>query len=389
MSTATARLVASMLDGSHVSAEFAAFLYEHTAGIPLAVEESVRLMVDRGDIFSRNGQLARRRLADIAVPPTVRDAVLERVRRLDRNAAAVLWAAAVFADPADERIVCAMTGLPAGRVRDGLGEALRSGLLAEDGRGLASFRHVLVGRVVYEAIPGPQRRTLHLRAGHLLEQAAPLPVAQLATHFRGAGDTGKWCEYAEQAADNALTPGDEATASALLHDLVTGAELPAPTLARLTGKISFTSPPGVARCEELVRALRSALERPCPKRRRRGAAARRTRPGARIMEDFEASYAELERRRPTCRAAPPWRRGRISSSAGLRASSGPCRSTCAGCAGRTWRQKLSTPCSGWTCSRTARTGCSPWARRKAGRRRPVFPAMRRRRRNGWCWRSAT
>src|SRR5439155_4389760 len=125
--------------------------------------------------------------------------------------------------------------------------ALGCGLLVEDDRGQVTFRHMLVSRAVYEAIPGPQRRILHLRAGHTLEQGSPPPVARLAAHFRAAGEIDKWCQYAEQAADIALTPGDEATASSLLHDLVVHADLPARTVARLTGKIAFTAPPGDAR----------------------------------------------------------------------------------------------------------------------------------------------
>src|SRR5487761_1471631 len=89
---ATAALVSSMLDGKPVSQEFAAFLHQRTDGLPLAVEETVRLMADRADLERRGGGWARRRLADIAVPPTVRDAVLERAGRLDSGAQAVLRA---------------------------------------------------------------------------------------------------------------------------------------------------------------------------------------------------------------------------------------------------------------------------------------------------------
>jgi DNA-binding CsgD family transcriptional regulator/tetratricopeptide (TPR) repeat protein len=304
---ATAQLVSSMLSGSRVSDEFATFLYEHTGGVPLAVEESVRLMVDRGDIFRRRGEMARRPLADIAVPPTLRDAVLERVRRLGREALAVLWAAAVLADPVDERMLRAVCGLPAGRLRHGLGEALDGSLLVEDDRGLVSFRHVLVSRAVYEAISRPQRRLLHLRAGHALERVTPLPVARLATHYSHAGETAKWCEYAELAADMALTPGDEATASALLHDLIVHADLPAPTVARLASKITFTSPSTVARCEELLPALRAVLEQPGLGRVDEAQLRAQLGRVYGVMEDFEAAYAELER------AAPHLPRGSVAA----------------------------------------------------------------------------
>ena len=45
--TDTGHLVSSMLDGEPVSAGFAEFLHAQTEGVPLAVEESVRLLSDR------------------------------------------------------------------------------------------------------------------------------------------------------------------------------------------------------------------------------------------------------------------------------------------------------------------------------------------------------
>ena len=64
---------------SAVSAAFAALLHERTEGVPLALEESVRLLLDRADLIRRDGEWIRRSLDEIAVPPSIRDAVTERV----------------------------------------------------------------------------------------------------------------------------------------------------------------------------------------------------------------------------------------------------------------------------------------------------------------------
>ncbi|HZC73916.1 MAG TPA: AAA family ATPase, partial [Jatrophihabitans sp.] len=106
--TDTEALVASMFPGSQVSREFAEFVHEHTDGVPLAVEESLRLMHERADLTRRDGAWVRRRLHEIAVPPTVRDAVLERAGRLGPDAQAVLHAAAVLSDPTDETTLLAI-----------------------------------------------------------------------------------------------------------------------------------------------------------------------------------------------------------------------------------------------------------------------------------------
>lgn len=272
----TAEMVSSMLGGERVSDEFATILHDRTDGLPLAVEETVRLMWNRADMTPRGDSWARQRLSEIDVPPTVRDVVLERGARLGPAAQAALRAAAILTDPAPEDAVVdvmAPEGDPASRLA-GLAEAVGSGLLREDTSGLVSFRHMLACRAVYEAIPVPQRRAMHLRAAHVLEGATPSPVAQLARHFREAGDTTTWCRYAEQSADLALASGDDATAVILVHDLLTNADLPPADVVRLTGKVPFCLLSGHERYRELMDALRLVLdtgELGCRARRRRSA----------------------------------------------------------------------------------------------------------------------
>jgi DNA-binding CsgD family transcriptional regulator len=256
---ATESLVSSMLGGEPVSAEFGEFVHRWTEGLPLAVEELVRLMHDRCDLAMSGRGWVCRPLAEIAVPPTLRDAVLERAARLDADTNLVLRASAVLAAPAHERTLAAVAGLPRGRARAGLAVALGCGMLADVGPGMAAFRHVLAARAVHEAITSPDRRILHRRAARALERQPERPASRLANHYREAGETAQWCHYAEQAADEALAAGDEATAFTLLHGLLTGASLQPPHLARLAGKIPLGTVAGHARCHDLAGALRAAL----------------------------------------------------------------------------------------------------------------------------------
>lgn len=255
----TERLVASMLAVEEVSGEFATFVHERTEGVPLAIEESVRVMSERADLTLRGGEWVRRPTARIDVPPTVRDAVLELTGSVDADARAVLRAAAVLAAPASEPLLAAVAGLSAGPARAGLTKVLAAGLLGEDEGGSVAFRHVLARQAVDEDIPGPERRVLHLRAGEELEGISPLPVARLARHFQEAGDTARWCRYGEQAADLAFATGDEATAGMFLLGLVTQAGLPPGEMARLTSKMVLLAFPADDHLRELVQALRAAL----------------------------------------------------------------------------------------------------------------------------------
>jgi DNA-binding CsgD family transcriptional regulator len=293
--TETEALVSSMIAGTEVSTEFASFLHQHTDGVPLAVEESVRLMHDRADLVRRDGTWVRRRLENIAVPPSVRDAILERAARLGADAQCVIRAAAVLAKPADETALLAVAGPLEGAEQDAIAEALACGLLSEDAQGLLALRHALACRAVLEAIPPRQRRTLHQRAGEALQESAP--VARLAHHYREAGDSANWVRYGEQAAESALAAGDNATAAAVLRDLITKAEMPALDVARLASLLPFTVR-GWDHYQSVVQGLRRRVDSDELKPEEEAAVRFQIGRVLYNMADYASGQAEIERAVP-------------------------------------------------------------------------------------------
>jgi DNA-binding CsgD family transcriptional regulator/tetratricopeptide (TPR) repeat protein len=254
----TGELVSSMLDGESISEGFAAFLHEHTDGLPLALEESVRLLRDRADLVRRHDAWIRRPLDDIAVPVTIRDAVAERAARLGPDAQRVLRAASVLGEPTLEATLTEVAALTERSGPATVDEALNGGLLVEDDTGRIAFRHVLAARAVYDTITGRERRAAHRRAGEALALRRPPPVARLAHHFRLAGDAVRWSHYAEQAADLALASGDHHAAVSFLHELLSDAALPGTAKARLAQKMpiyAFTGHVGLSRVVDTLREV--------------------------------------------------------------------------------------------------------------------------------------
>jgi len=253
------QLVAATFDTDSVSADFVEFLHERTDGVALAVEESLALLHDRGDIVWRGGAWSRRALADLQVPPTVRDSVLERIQRLPPEAHPVLQAAAILAAPADETVLADVAGLDPDATRAGLADALASGLLQEVRPGSVAFRHVMASRAVEAAIPVSERRRLHRRAAEVLRGTDPEPVARLSRHYREAHEVAEWSTYAQAAAALALQSGDDRTAADLLLDLLTAAEHPLDRRVRLARTLGETAAWGVASLGELGTQVTSAL----------------------------------------------------------------------------------------------------------------------------------
>lgn len=232
----TGRLVGSMFGSDQVSTGFAAFLHERTDGVPLAVEECVRLLADRRDIVRREGQWVRRVLDRLAVPATVRDSVLERLVRLPPAARGALEAAAVLAAPVDADLVAEVADLSEDDARDGVAAALSSGLMQETSAGRFAFRHALDAQAVDEAMPASRRRDLHARATTALDRVDPDALDRLIRHSRESGDTSGWCRYAEAGADVAVQSGDDRNAVTLLLQLL-DLEHPVDRRLRLAAKL--------------------------------------------------------------------------------------------------------------------------------------------------------
>jgi DNA-binding CsgD family transcriptional regulator len=255
----TRQLVGSMLHTTEVSTEFATFLHEHCDGLPLAVEETVRLLRDRHDIVRQHGTWTRRVLEDLEVPPAVRDSVLERVARLGGDAQLILQAAAILGDPADEALLAAVADVDESSDERGVAAALVSGLLREATPGLYGFRHVLDSQAVEDAMPASVRRQLHYRAAVALQGRDHPSAVRLARHFREAGDIDAWSRYAEATADLALDAGDDHTALVILLEVLATAGHPLERRVRLVRKLAEVAFFGAATLGDLARRVADAL----------------------------------------------------------------------------------------------------------------------------------
>ena len=247
----TGQLVGSMFGSDQVSSDFAVFLRERTDGVPLAVEECVRLLADRREIIRREGRWLRRVLTNLQVPATVRDSVLERLTRLPPAGRRLLEAAAVLGVPADTSLLAEVARASRDDIGEGLAVALSSGLLQESGTGRFVFRHGLDAQAVGEAIPVSRRRLLHAHAAHAWRLRDPSALERLAHHSREAGDLDAWARHAEAAADVALESGDDRHAVTLLLQLLDVVDRPAGR-RRLAAKLGETAFYGGAALGDIV-----------------------------------------------------------------------------------------------------------------------------------------
>jgi DNA-binding CsgD family transcriptional regulator len=159
----------------------AATLHRRTAGNPFFVTE----------VLANAG---------LALPSTIRDAVLARAARLSLAAQEVLHAAAVLGPRIEPTLLAAMGFVDTAPVE----ECVQRSMLVGDGD-LLAFRHELARHSILEIVSPATTVDLHRRALRVLRTVSlgHPDAARLAHHAEGAGDCAAILEYATVAARQA------------------------------------------------------------------------------------------------------------------------------------------------------------------------------------------
>ncbi len=146
--------LAERILGRAVSSKDLRKLVELTGGNPLFVLECAHAFRAAGGL---EGTLA-------ALPPTIRQVVLDRVEHLPRGTRDALSYGAILGREFTAALVGKMRGELPARVIDDVLAALRAGIVKELRPGLFVFSHALVRDAIEESLERPERARLHARA---------------------------------------------------------------------------------------------------------------------------------------------------------------------------------------------------------------------------------
>jgi DNA-binding NarL/FixJ family response regulator len=183
------------------SAANPADLFALTSGNPFFVTE---LLASAGLLAETEGE---------PVPPSITDAVLARVGRLNREVQNLLEQLAVVPATLDRWLVDALSEGMVADVVTALSDAERSGLLTVSVRGVA-FRHELTRRAIAGSVPAARLIALNQRVLDVLASHEGTDVAQLVHHAAQAGDEDAIVRYGPVAARDAARAGAHREAAA-------------------------------------------------------------------------------------------------------------------------------------------------------------------------------
>jgi predicted ATPase len=152
-----AALVASVAGEQHAE-RWAAEIHGRTGGHPFFVREMAYLLDTAGDA--------------VGVPSVVRDAIQQRLAQLPGQARGVLDAAAVAGNEIATEVLADALAVDVDEVVEGLGLALKAGMLRSTPGGTPRFAHDLLRETLYDALAPSKRVALHRRIAVALEHRA-------------------------------------------------------------------------------------------------------------------------------------------------------------------------------------------------------------------------
>ncbi len=184
-------LVSRMLGDRHLAPGVLALVAEKTDGVPLFVEEVVRVLLESGELVQRDKMLEPSgELSTLSVPATLHDSLMARLDRMTSAKEVAQLAATIGRDFSFE-LLSAIAPLDETALRLALRQLLDAEILFALGHDRYLFKHALIQDVAYQSLLRSTRQLHHERIARVLEEHFRAVVDQhpelVAHHFAAAG----------------------------------------------------------------------------------------------------------------------------------------------------------------------------------------------------------
>ena len=186
--------------------DLAVEIWEETGGNAFFVGQILRHLAESGAIAQDDDGhwVVRRSLAQLGVPGTARDVVLERVARLGPHAQGVLTLASVVGRTFD---LLLLERLADDDPLSALEVALEASVVTEPAPGRFAFTHAIINHTLASTLSGARLARLHRRIAEVLAQLPGDHITEIAHHWLAAAtraDPGQAIDWAQRAGDRAL-----------------------------------------------------------------------------------------------------------------------------------------------------------------------------------------
>jgi len=211
----TRRLISNYLGENidNISDEFLNLIYGKTYGNPLFLEETLRYLIEKRQIYQKeDGTWDRDSLSSLKIPTSLRSIVRAKLEGLSEDYLSLLRTASVIGQDFDYETLMKLSGISdEDKFLNLLEELIEKKFLSERKGGLGSVRIYFtdphVREILYSDISMIRRKRMHERIGEIMEESTPaenmdgLTISSLAEHFQEGGNLSKSLKYRKMEAD--------------------------------------------------------------------------------------------------------------------------------------------------------------------------------------------
>jgi class 3 adenylate cyclase/tetratricopeptide (TPR) repeat protein len=227
------QMIDHLTSGKALPPEVMGQVMTKTDGVPLFVEECVKMVLESSLVREEDGQyVLTGPLPPLAIPPTLREALMARLDQLAPGKAVAQLGATVGREFAYE-LLAAVSPLDEPVLQHGLAQLVEAELLYQRGhlpQAHYIFKHALIQEAAYQSLLRSTRQQYHQRIAQVFEGRFPETVqtqpALLAQHYTAAGLQAQALPYWQQA-------GARANDHAAFREAVTSFEQALQALAHL------------------------------------------------------------------------------------------------------------------------------------------------------------
>ncbi|MHB1265215.1 MAG: ATP-binding protein [Gemmatimonadaceae bacterium] len=177
------------LHGQDPGREFLSFVYGHTRGSALHVNQLLRALAEEGVVRHNGEQWELRPASELRMPAGIEALLLRRFDRLSARAQLALQTAAVLGRSVDAELLAGVMGGGEEAARQAMAEATARGFLAPEERGSPRVRFVqeLVREVVRGQLPPRRLQRIHRDVAAGLAAFDAADDGSIAAHYDRAG----------------------------------------------------------------------------------------------------------------------------------------------------------------------------------------------------------
>ena len=212
-------LIQAIFQSHKIDKKMEDFIYEHSAGNPLIIEEIVNNLTEQKAIEIKEGShYLSKRIESIELPDSIRGIIAARIDRLEDNLKAILQTASIIGRVFLFDILRTIFGTDENLMYHLL-SLQRADLIYEMTTITSSeyiFKHALIQDVAYDSLLQARRRELHKAVAKAIEELFPKELDErsstLGYHYERAGVADKTVQYLSKAAERArvIYANDEA-----------------------------------------------------------------------------------------------------------------------------------------------------------------------------------